>query len=173
MIRVMRPTGVPFLATAANTTVTSSPALNVLALKPKLTSVDGAWFSQTQCATLPFSSVTSSIRNVCGFDQIQLVTLPFMVTSLFSYDALPWCASTGVEPAATTSSSKLARHSLFIHVLLYELESPGSREYTLGRNDRSTRQPRAILSVSAAPAASAWRIWTHQLPYSTGRNRAE
>src|SRR3954471_3523416 len=104
----MRPTGVPFLATAASTTVTSSPGLNVLALKPKLTSVDGAWFSQTQCATLPFSSVTSSIRNVCGFDQIQLVTLPLMVTSLFSYDAFPWCASNGVDPARRITSSNLA-----------------------------------------------------------------
>ncbi len=108
IVLVIRPTGVPFFATAASTTVTSSPALNVLAVKPKLTRVEGALFSQTQCTTLPFSSVTSSIRNECGFVHSHCVTFPLMVTSLFSYDAFPWCASKGVEPARRTSSSKLA-----------------------------------------------------------------
>src|ERR1044071_2754642 len=108
MTFVIRPAGVPFLATADITTVTSSPALNVLAVKPKLTSVDGALFSQIQCTTLPFSSVTSTIRNECGLVHSHCVTFPLMVTCLFSYDALPWCANKGVEPATRTNSSKLA-----------------------------------------------------------------
>src|SRR5580765_2245924 len=114
MILLMRPTGEPFLATAAMTTVTSSPALNVLAVKPKLTRVDGALFSQTQCTTLPVASVTSSIRNVCGLVHSHCVTFPLMVTSLFSYDALPWCANNGVAPIRKTKSSKLAGNRLVI-----------------------------------------------------------
>src|SRR5881396_766053 len=108
MVFVIRPTGVPFLATADITTVTSSPALKVLAVKPKLTRVDGALFSQIQCWTLPFSSVTSSMRNVWGFVHSHFVTFPLMVTVLFSYDAFPWCASNGVAPARNTNRSKLA-----------------------------------------------------------------
>src|SRR5580765_287367 len=108
MTLVIRPAGVPFLATADITTVTLSPALNVLAVKPKLTSVDGALFSQIQCTTLPFSSVTSTIRNECGFVHSHCVTFPLMVTSLFSYDAFPWCANDGVEPLRRTTTSTLA-----------------------------------------------------------------
>src|SRR4029077_775947 len=103
MTRVTRPAGAPLFATADITTVTSSPALNVLAVKPKLTSVDGALFSQIQCTTLPFSSVTSTIRNECGLTHNHCVTFPLMVTVLFSYDAFPWCASTGIEPPTSTN----------------------------------------------------------------------
>ncbi len=88
MILLIRPTG-KFLDVAAITTVTTSPGLNVFALKPKLTRVDGAWFSQIQCVTLPLSSVTSTLRKVWGFVQSHAVTVPFMVTDLPSYEALP------------------------------------------------------------------------------------
>src|SRR6267378_2159154 len=121
MTLVIRPAGVPLFATADITTVTSSPALNVLAVKPKLTSVDGALFSQIQCTTLPFSSVTSTIRNECGFVHSHCVTFPLMVTVLLSYDAFPWSASKGIEPARSTNSSKLAGNSLFIDTLQFEL----------------------------------------------------
>src|SRR6188474_1684084 len=108
MVLLIRPAGVPFFATADNTTVTSSPALNVLAVKPKLTRVDGALFSQIQRTTLPLSSATSTIRNECGFVHSHCATFPLMVTVLFSYEAFPWCASTRVEPATRTTSSRLA-----------------------------------------------------------------
>src|SRR5690349_11350796 len=108
MTRVIRPAGVPFFATADITTVTSSPALNVLAVKPKLTRVEGALFSQIQCRTFPFSSAASTIRNEWGFVHSHCVTFPLMVTILFSYDAFPWCASTEGEPATRAHSSRLA-----------------------------------------------------------------
>src|SRR5712675_3554012 len=113
MTLLIRPTG-RLLDVAPSTTVTASPGLKVLALKPKLTRVDGALFSQTQCTTLPFASVTSSIRNVCGLVHSHCVTFPLIVTSLFSYDAFPWCASNGVAPARKTKSSKLAENRLVI-----------------------------------------------------------
>src|SRR5204863_271291 len=118
MTLVMRPAGVPFFATADITTVTSSPALNVLALKPKLTSVDGALFSQIQCTTFPLSSVVSTMRNVWGFVHSHFVTFPLMVTVLFSYDAFPWCANNGVDAARNTNSRTLAGNSLFMTMLL-------------------------------------------------------
>src|SRR5262245_40578818 len=145
MIRVIRPAGVPFLATAAITTVTSSPALNVLAVKPKLTSVDGALFSQIQCTTLPFSSVTSTIKNECGFVHSHCVTFPLMVTSLFSYDAFPWCANTEVEPVRRTNNSRLAGNSLFIKPCSnFKLERPGwlaaARVYACGKQRVNARR---------------------------------
>src|SRR5438045_2163683 len=51
-----------------------------------------------------------------------------MVTSLFSYDAFPWCASNGVAPARNTKSSKLAGNRLVIRPPSpSQLERPGSR----------------------------------------------
>src|SRR4029079_667733 len=143
MIRVIRPAGVPFLATAAMTTVTSSPALNVLAVKPKLTSVDGALFSQIQCTTLPFSSVTSTIRHASALVHSHCVIFPLMVTVLFSYEAFPWWANTGVEPARRTNSSKLSCNSLFINTLQI-LNSKGR-----GRGGKSICSPQR--AINAAP----------------------
>src|ERR1700730_1082340 len=119
MILLIRPTG-KFLEVAAITTVTSSPGLNVFALKPKLTRVDGAWFSQIQCTTLPLSSLTSSFRKVCGFVQSHAVTVPFMVASLPSYDAFPWCANSGIETAnVATIKMRLAKILTFNQRLLF------------------------------------------------------
>src|SRR5215216_1032575 len=138
MTLLIRPAGVPFLATADITTVTSSPALNVLAVKPQLTRVEGALFSQIQCTTLPFSSVTSTIRNECGFVHSHCVTFPLMVTILFSYDAFPWCASNGVAPARKTKSSKLAGNRLVI-------DHPPPSQFERPENDQGStpgqRQP--------------------------------
>jgi hypothetical protein len=70
-------------------TVTSSPGLNVFAVKPKLTRVDGALFSQTQCTMLPFSSFTWTFKKEWGFVQSHAVTVPLIVTSVLSYEAFP------------------------------------------------------------------------------------
>src|ERR1700731_2664954 len=113
MILLIRPTD-KFLDVAAITTVTTSPGLNVLALKPKCTRVDGAGLSQIQFTTLPLSSLTSSFRKVCGFVQSHAVTVPFMVASLPSYDAFPWCANSGIETANRPTTTSELDLSVFL-----------------------------------------------------------
>src|SRR5262245_55927251 len=79
----------PFFDIPYIVTVTSSPALNDLAVMPKLISVDGAFHSPIQLTTLPFSSLESNLRKQCGLVQRHSVTAPLTVTVLVSYAALP------------------------------------------------------------------------------------
>src|SRR5579862_212026 len=128
MILLMRPTG-KFPDVAAITTVTISPGLKVFALKPKLISVEGAWFSQTQCVTLPLSSVTSTFKKVWGLVQSHAVTTPFMVTPFPSYDAFPWCANTGAAIIRTaTTATKIVTSLCFITSILPLGSSGGTRK---------------------------------------------
>src|SRR6266704_7145872 len=89
MTFVTRPTGCPVLDIPVMVTVTSSPALNDFAVMPKLIRVEGAFHSPSQCTKLPFSSLASNFRKVCGLVQTQAVTVPFTVTVLLSYAAFP------------------------------------------------------------------------------------
>src|SRR5204863_9595256 len=84
-----RPRFAPLFASPVIVTVTSSPALNDLAVMPKLMSVDGLFHSPIHCTTLPFSSLESNFRNECGLVQRHSVTTPLIVTVLLSYEAFP------------------------------------------------------------------------------------
>src|SRR5687767_16026082 len=141
MVRLTRPTG-RVLDVADITTVTSSPGLNVFAVKPKLTRVDGALFSQTQCTMLPFSSFTSTFKKEWGFVQSHAVTVPLIVTSVLSYEAFPWCANSGIETANRTTATSTLDRSVFLMIALPSVwpENHETRALPSGSNSTNRSQ---------------------------------
>src|SRR5690348_5195311 len=83
LARVMptyQPPGLPSRS-GLTTTDTLSPGLMEVRFQPSCTRLFGPFISIAQVSTLPLASVTSTLNEECGLDQLNSVTTPVIFTT--------------------------------------------------------------------------------------------
>src|SRR5690349_5633753 len=126
-IPTYQPPGLPSRS-GFTTTDTLSPGLIEVRFQPSCTRLFGPFISIAQVSTLPLASVTSTLNEECGLDQLNSVTTPVIFTTRVRSNIAPeWCTHAGGEAPSSTAPSSSARTG----TLRARPESRDARAFTI------------------------------------------